>query len=145
MDEAKIRAIQAPINVIETIIDYQSRLKQGKKATAMFLVRWKAQSQWRPLGTWERYQDLWQFKDKIQKFMQQHCAVVIAISSGDSAMTCHVITPHRRHLTHINARWEAYIRTKLALWEDSRNMESFLGKTLDSCGLVHRKLSGKAF
>ncbi|OIT32330.1 hypothetical protein A4A49_63358, partial [Nicotiana attenuata] len=53
---------------IEAIIDYQARRKQGQKVTAMLLTHWKRQSP--AEATWERYEDLWQFKDKIREFMQ---------------------------------------------------------------------------
>ncbi|XP_070050450.1 uncharacterized protein [Nicotiana tomentosiformis] len=52
---------------IEAIMDYQARQKQGQRSTAMFLVHWKGQSPGE--ATRERYEDLWQFKDKIREFM----------------------------------------------------------------------------
>ncbi|XP_070049331.1 uncharacterized protein [Nicotiana tomentosiformis] len=52
---------------IEAIMDYHAGRKQGQKATAMFLVHWKGQSPEEAI--WERYEDLWQFKDKIREFM----------------------------------------------------------------------------
>ncbi|XP_070045808.1 uncharacterized protein [Nicotiana tomentosiformis] len=110
-DPSKGQSSRAPITItsshdreIEAIIDYQARRKQGQKATAMFLVHWKGQSP--EEATWERYEDLWQFKDKIREFMQQHYAAVIAILGGGSVMTRHVIMPHKHHLAYINAMWE---------------------------------------
>ncbi|XP_070017242.1 uncharacterized protein [Nicotiana sylvestris] len=74
-DPSRAQSSRAPMTItvlhdreIETIIDYQARRKQGQKATAMFLVHWKGQSL--EEATWERYEDLWQFKDKIREFMQ---------------------------------------------------------------------------
>ena len=60
----------APITVtashdqeIEAIIYYQAKRKQGQQASAMFLVHSKGQTL--EEATWEKYEDLWQFKDKI--------------------------------------------------------------------------------
>ncbi|XP_070057909.1 uncharacterized protein [Nicotiana tomentosiformis] len=72
-DPSRGQSSRAPITItashdreIEAIIDYQARRKQGQKSTAMFLVHWKGQSP--EEATWERYEDLWQFKDKIREF-----------------------------------------------------------------------------
>ena len=47
----------------------------------MFLVHWKGQT---PVeATWEKYKDLWQFKDKIQELLQQCVAVVASWGGGD--------------------------------------------------------------
>ncbi|OIT02964.1 putative mitochondrial protein [Nicotiana attenuata] len=69
-DPRRGQSSQAPITIIashdreiEAIMDYHARRKQGQKATAMFLIHWKWQS--REEATWEQYEDLWQFKDKI--------------------------------------------------------------------------------
>ncbi|XP_070017292.1 uncharacterized protein [Nicotiana sylvestris] len=84
---SRVQSSRAPMTIttshdreIEAIIDYQARQKQRQKATTMFLVHWKGQST--EEATWERYEDLWQFKDKIREFIQQHCATVIAILGG---------------------------------------------------------------
>ena len=47
----------------------------------MFLVHWKGQTP--EEATWEKYEDLWQFKDKIQEFLQQCVAVVASWGGGD--------------------------------------------------------------
>ena len=47
----------------------------------MFLVHWKGQTP--EEDTWEKYEDLWQFKDKIQEFLQQYIAVVASLGRGD--------------------------------------------------------------
>ena len=47
----------------------------------MFLVHWKGQTP--EEATWEKYEDLWQFKDKIQEFLQQCIAVVASWGGGD--------------------------------------------------------------
>ena len=47
----------------------------------MFLVHWKVQTP--EEATWEKYEDLWQFKDKIQEFLQQCIAVVASWGGGD--------------------------------------------------------------
>ncbi|KAH0712517.1 hypothetical protein KY289_008476 [Solanum tuberosum] len=61
---------RAPITVtashdreIKVIIDYQAKRKRGQQACTMFLVHWKGQTLVE--ATWERYEDLWQFKDRI--------------------------------------------------------------------------------
>ncbi|XP_070026347.1 uncharacterized protein [Nicotiana sylvestris] len=86
-DPSKGQSSRAPMTItashdqeIEAILDYQAKRKQGQKVTPMFLVHWKGQSP--EEATWERYEDLWQFKDKIREFMQQHCAAVVAILGG---------------------------------------------------------------
>ncbi|XP_070015293.1 uncharacterized protein [Nicotiana sylvestris] len=75
-DPSRGQLSQAPMTItashdreIEAIIDYQARRKQGQKATTIFLEE----------TTWERYKDMWKFKDKIREFMQQHYAVIVAI------------------------------------------------------------------
>lgn len=45
----------------------------------MFFEHWKRQTQ--KETTWEKYEDLWQFKDKVQEFLQQ-CAAIVASSGG---------------------------------------------------------------
>ncbi|KAK6789459.1 hypothetical protein RDI58_013259 [Solanum bulbocastanum] len=45
----------------------------------MFLVHWKGQTP--EEATWERYEDLWQFKDQVREFLQK-CAAVVALSGG---------------------------------------------------------------
>ena len=47
----------------------------------MFLVHWKGQTP--EEATWEKYEDLWQFKGKIQEFLQQCVAVVASWGGGD--------------------------------------------------------------
>ena len=47
----------------------------------MFLVHWKGQTP--EEATWEKYEDLWQFKDKIQELLQQCVAVVASWGGGD--------------------------------------------------------------
>ncbi|XP_070054720.1 uncharacterized protein [Nicotiana tomentosiformis] len=98
-DPSRGQSSRAPITItashdreIEAIIDYQARRKQGQKATAMFLIHWKGQSP--EEATWERFEDLWQFKDKIREFMQQHCAVVVATLGGGECddSPCHHAT-----------------------------------------------------
>ena len=64
---------------IEAIIDYQAKRKRGQQASAMFLVHWKGQTL--EEDTWEKYEDLWKFKDKVQEFLQQ-CVTVVASSGG---------------------------------------------------------------
>ena len=87
------RSQQAPITItawhdqeIEAIIDYQVKQKRGQQAIAMFLVHWKWQTP--EEATWEKYEDLWQFKDKVQEFLQQ-CATVVASSSGGAVTSRH--------------------------------------------------------
>ncbi|XP_070015198.1 uncharacterized protein [Nicotiana sylvestris] len=98
-DPSRVQSSRAPMTItashdreIEAIIDYQARRKQGQKATAMFLIHRKGQSP--EEATWERYEDLWQFKDKIREFMQQHCTVVVAILGGGECddSPCHHAT-----------------------------------------------------
>ena len=87
-DPSRNKSQRAPITVtashdreIEAIIDYQAKRKRGQQASAMFLVHWKGQT---PVeATWEKYKDLWQFKDKIQEFLQQCVAVVASWGGGD--------------------------------------------------------------
>ncbi|XP_070013887.1 uncharacterized protein [Nicotiana sylvestris] len=86
-DPSRGQSSRVPITItashdreIEAIMDYQASQKQGQKTTAMFLIHWKGQSP--DDSTWEQYEDLWQFKNKIREFMQQHCAAVIAILGG---------------------------------------------------------------
>ncbi|OIT19081.1 hypothetical protein A4A49_53855 [Nicotiana attenuata] len=74
-DPSRGQSSRAPMTIItshdreiEAIMDYQARRKQGQKAIAMFLVHWKGKSP--EEATWERYEDLWQFKDKIREFIQ---------------------------------------------------------------------------
>ena len=47
----------------------------------MFLVHWKGQTP--EEATWEKYEDLWQFKDKVQEFLQRCVAVVASLGGGD--------------------------------------------------------------
>lgn len=65
---------------IEATTDYHTKRKQGQKVTAMFIVHRKGQS--RKETTWERYEDLWKFKDKTRKFIQQQCVAVVTTSGG---------------------------------------------------------------
>jgi len=85
-DPSRSQPRRAPITVtashdreIEAIIDYQAKRKRGQQASAMFLVHWKGQSP--EEATWEKYEDLWQFKDQVREFLQQ-CAAVVASSGG---------------------------------------------------------------
>ncbi|XP_070034262.1 uncharacterized protein [Nicotiana tomentosiformis] len=98
-DPSRVQSSRAPMTItslhdreIEAIMDYQATRKQGQKATAMFLVHWKGQSP--EEATWERYEDLWQFKDNIREFMQQHCAMVVATLGGGECddSPCHHTT-----------------------------------------------------
>ncbi|MCF8701926.1 DDE-type integrase/transposase/recombinase, partial [Corynebacterium sp. MC-10] len=87
-DPSRGQSNRAPITItashdrdIEGIIDYQAIPKKGHPATSMFLVHWKGQSP--EEATWEKYEDLWQFQDKVHDFLrQQQCAVVVASSGG---------------------------------------------------------------
>ncbi|XP_055809542.1 uncharacterized protein LOC129879849 [Solanum dulcamara] len=86
-DPSRGESSRAPLTItafhdrdIEAIMDYQAKQKRGQQATAMFLVHWKGQSP--EEATWERYQDLWQFRDKIREFLQQQCVAVVATSGG---------------------------------------------------------------
>ena len=72
-DTRRNQTRRAPITVtashdreIEAIIDYQAKRKQGQQASAMFLVHWKGQ--FPEEATWEKYDDLWQFKDQVREF-----------------------------------------------------------------------------
>ncbi|XP_049389049.1 uncharacterized protein LOC125853412 [Solanum stenotomum] len=86
-DTSRNQSRRAPITVtasydreIEAIIDYQAKQKQGQQASAMFLVHWKGQSP--DEATYEKYEDLWQFKDQVLEFMQQCAAVVASLGGG---------------------------------------------------------------
>ncbi|OIT19222.1 hypothetical protein A4A49_62090, partial [Nicotiana attenuata] len=66
---------------IEAIIDHQ--LVRGKgwgNSSAQFLVHWKGQSP--EEASWEKYEDLWQFKDQVHDYLKLCGAAVVAISSG---------------------------------------------------------------
>lgn len=72
---------QAPFNVtashdreIEAIIDYHAKPKWGQQTNAMFLVHWKEQTP--KSSKWDTYDDLHQFKDNVQVFLQQYVVVV---------------------------------------------------------------------
>ncbi|WMV14350.1 hypothetical protein MTR67_007735, partial [Solanum verrucosum] len=87
-DPSRNQSRRAPITItishdreIEAIIDYQAKQKRGQQASAMFLMKGQT-----PEATWERCEDLWQFKDRIQEFLQQCTTVVASTGGGD----CHV-------------------------------------------------------
>ncbi|PHT93372.1 hypothetical protein T459_01254 [Capsicum annuum] len=66
---------------IEDIIDHQ--LVRGKgwgNSSAQFLVHWKGQSP--EEASWEKYEDLWPFKEKVHKYLQLCGAAVVAKSGG---------------------------------------------------------------
>ncbi|OIT34800.1 hypothetical protein A4A49_11859 [Nicotiana attenuata] len=66
---------------IEAINDHQ--LVRGKgwcNSSAQFLVHWKGQSP--KEASWEKYEDLWQFKDQVHNYLKLCGAAVVAISSG---------------------------------------------------------------
>ena len=46
----------------------------------MFLVHCKDKTP--EEATWEKYEDLWQFKDKVKEFLQQYAAVVASSGGG---------------------------------------------------------------
>ena len=54
---------------IEAIIDHQ--LVHGKgwnNSSSQFLVHWKGTAP--EEETWEKYEDLWQFRDKVHQYLQ---------------------------------------------------------------------------
>ncbi|XP_060170970.1 uncharacterized protein LOC132601940 [Lycium barbarum] len=84
-DEGRAQASRARIfetptakdKEIEAIIDHQ--LVRGKgwgNSRAQFLVHWKGQPP--EEATWEAYEDLWKFKDKVHEFLQLCGAAVVA-------------------------------------------------------------------
>lgn len=87
-DPSRGQSSRAPITItashdrdIEAIINYRAKQKRGQPAAAMFLVHWKDQSP--EEATWKKYEDLWQFKDKVHEFLQQQqCAAVVASLGG---------------------------------------------------------------
>lgn len=89
-DPSRGQSRRAPMTVtasydrdIEAILDYQALQRRGQPADATFLVHWKGQSP--DEATWESYEDLWQFRDRVRRFMQQQlqqCAEDAASSGG---------------------------------------------------------------
>lgn len=66
---------------IEAILDHQ--LIRGKgwgNSSTQFLVHWKGQSP--EEASWEKYEDLWQFKDEVHKYLHMCGAAVVANSGG---------------------------------------------------------------
>ena len=66
---------------IEAIIDHQ--LVPGKgwnNSSSQFLVHWKGTAP--EEATWEKYEDLWQFRDKVHRYMQLYSVGVVASSGG---------------------------------------------------------------
>ena len=53
----------------------------------MFLIHWKGQTP--EEATWEKYEDLWQFKDKVQEFLQRCITLVASLSGGDCDILPH--------------------------------------------------------
>ena len=46
----------------------------------MFLMHWKGKTP--EEATWEKYEDLWHFRDQVREFLQQQYAEVVASSCG---------------------------------------------------------------
>ena len=68
---------------IEAIIDHQLvRGKGWNNSSSQFLVHWKGTAP--EEATWEKYEDLWQFRDKVHRYMQL-CGVGVVANSGGGA------------------------------------------------------------
>ncbi|XP_010326236.1 uncharacterized protein [Solanum lycopersicum] len=70
---------------IEAIIDHQ--LVHGKgwnNSSSQFLVHWKGMVP--EEATWEKYEDLWQFRDKVHQYLQL-CGVGVVANSRGGACT----------------------------------------------------------
>ena len=70
---------------IEAIIDHQLvRGKGWNNSSSQFLVHWKGTAP--EETTWEKYEDLWQFCDKVHQYLQL-CGVGVVANSGGGACT----------------------------------------------------------
>ncbi|KAH0653730.1 hypothetical protein KY289_031408 [Solanum tuberosum] len=71
---------------IEAIINHQLvRNKGWNNSSSQFLVHWKGTTS--EEATWEKYEDLWQFRDKFHSYLQVCGAGVIAKSGGGACIT----------------------------------------------------------
>nr|XP_004228778.1 uncharacterized protein LOC101249292 [Solanum lycopersicum] len=93
-DPSQNKSQWAPITIttshdreIEAIIDYKAKRKREQQANFMFPVHWKGQTP--EEATWEKYEDLWQFKNKCQLFLQRCVAVVTSLGGGDCDILPH--------------------------------------------------------
>ena len=70
---------------IEAIIDHQLvRGKRWNNSSSQFLVHWKGTAP--EEATLEKYEDLWQFRDKVHNYFQ-FCSVGVVVKSGGGACT----------------------------------------------------------
>ncbi|KAM3340892.1 hypothetical protein P3S68_028527 [Capsicum galapagoense] len=66
---------------IEDIIDHQLVREKGwGNSSAQFLVHWKGQLP--EEASWEKYEDLWPFKEQVYKYLHLCGAAVVAKSGG---------------------------------------------------------------
>ena len=92
---------------IEAIIDHQLvRGKGWNNSSSQFLVHWKGTAP--EEATWEKYEDLWQFRDKVHRYMQL-CGVGVVANSGGGACPA----PQGGTLNSVNSKNAAAIPQSL--------------------------------
>uniref|UniRef100_M1DYV0 Polyprotein n=1 Tax=Solanum tuberosum TaxID=4113 RepID=M1DYV0_SOLTU len=76
---------------IEAIIDHQLvRSKGWNNSSSQFLIHWKGTAP--EEATWEKYEDLWQFRNKVHSYLQVCGAGVVAKSGGGACTTPEGVT-----------------------------------------------------
>lgn len=100
--------------------------KQVQNVISMFIIHWKGQSPTE--ATWEQYEDLWQFKDKIRDFIQQQYATIITTSSEGECddPLCHCHTQFYSFLSSrfliIKSDWKKVFRKKIHIQTQSYHL-----------------------
>ena len=84
-ERSRIFITPPTVNKKEAIIDHQIVWGKGwNNSSSQFLVHWKGTTP--EEATWEKYEDLLQFRDKVHQYLQL-CGVGVAANSGGGACT----------------------------------------------------------